>query len=93
MNNRFRKVQAILFGSVSALLIAGIAFGQVGIQNNRSAFRAVEKSSAAVNASVASASTDSTPAAKVRCIRSSFAILTMTVITLIRLEPLLPLGN
>jgi mono/diheme cytochrome c family protein len=64
MNNRFRKVQAILLCSALALLIAGIAFGQVGIYPNRFAARR-EKSGAGVDTSVASALADSTPTAKV----------------------------
>ena len=63
MNNHFRKVQAILFCSALALLIAGIAFGQVGIYPNQSAGQ--EKFDAAVNASVASVITNSTPTAKI----------------------------
>jgi len=64
MNNRFRKVQAFLFCSALALLVASIAFGQVGIYPNPSA-AGREKSGARVGASVASAFADSTPTARV----------------------------
>jgi len=63
MNNHFRKVQAILFCSALALLIAGIAFGQVGIYPNQ--FTRQEKCYAAVNAAMASVITNSTPTAKI----------------------------